>query len=98
MAAYPYVATTFTAGLGGLQDDEVGLAGLRRSVAAVDDLDTAVALDSVRTPGSSAPGPAPRGLRQGPAHGVLLEVPPLVAGVGAPAVRGDDHLRVGVDP
>jgi hypothetical protein len=47
MVAYPYVATTFTAGLGGLQDDEVGLAGLRRSVAAVEDLDTAAALDSV---------------------------------------------------
>jgi hypothetical protein len=50
MAAYPYVASTFTAGLGGLQDDAVGLEGLRRAVAAVDDLDTASALDClVRT-------------------------------------------------
>lgn len=47
MAAYPYVATTFTAGLGGLQAEEVGLAGLRRAVAAVTDLDTVGALRSL---------------------------------------------------
>ncbi|MGZ4710948.1 MAG: phosphotransferase, partial [Acidimicrobiales bacterium] len=44
MAAYPYVASTFTAGLGGLQDDAVGLEGLRRAVIAIDDLDTAAGL------------------------------------------------------
>jgi len=48
MAAYPYVATTFTAGLGGLQDEAVGLEGLRRAVAAIGDLDTASVLDSLR--------------------------------------------------
>ncbi len=47
MAAYPYVATTFTAGLGGLQDDEVGLEGLRRAVDAVTDLETVAALDAL---------------------------------------------------
>jgi len=47
MAAYPYVATTFTAGLGGLQEEEVGLEGLRRAVAAVTDLETAAALGSL---------------------------------------------------
>ena len=48
MAAYPYVATTFTAGLGGLQDEAVGFEGLRRAVAAIGDLDTASVLDSLR--------------------------------------------------
>jgi len=40
MAAYVYVSTTFTSGLGGLQGAEIADAGLRRSVAAVEDLDT----------------------------------------------------------
>ncbi len=39
MVAYTYVATTFTSGLGGLQGTEVADTGLRRSVAAVEDLD-----------------------------------------------------------
>ncbi len=43
MAAYVYVSTTFTNGLGGLQGTEIADAGLRRSVAAVEDLDTASA-------------------------------------------------------
>ncbi len=47
MAAYPYVATTFTAGLGGLQAEEVGREGLRRAVAAVTDLGTVGALASL---------------------------------------------------
>jgi hypothetical protein len=40
MAGYVYVSTTFTCGLGGLQGGEIAEAGLRRSVAAVDDLGT----------------------------------------------------------
>lgn len=40
MAAYVYVATTFTSGLGGLQGSEIADAGLRRSAVAVDDLGT----------------------------------------------------------
>lgn len=40
MAAYPYVSGVFTAGLGGLQGVEIADAGLRRSVAAVEDLGT----------------------------------------------------------
>ena len=48
MAAYPYVASTFTAGLGGLQGHDIALAGLRRSVAAIDELDTWAALATAR--------------------------------------------------
>ena len=44
MAAYAYVAATFTFGLGGLQGDDIADEGLRRAVAAVDDLETHVAL------------------------------------------------------
>lgn len=44
MAAYPYVAMTFTAGLGGLQPDSVAREGLRRAVAAIEDLETVQAL------------------------------------------------------
>lgn len=40
MAAYAYVAATFTSGLGGLQRAEIADAGLRRAVAAVTDLET----------------------------------------------------------
>ena len=47
MAAYPYAATTFTAGMGDLQDDVIALAGLRRAVRAIAELDTAAALRSV---------------------------------------------------
>ena len=47
MAAYPYVATTFTAGLGGLQEEDIGIEGLRRAVAAVTDLDTVAALEAL---------------------------------------------------
>jgi hypothetical protein len=39
MTGYVYVSTTFTSGLGGLQGGEIAEVGLRRSVAAVDDLD-----------------------------------------------------------
>ena len=44
MAAYAYVATVFTSGLGGLQGEAIADAGLRRAIAAVDDLETAAAL------------------------------------------------------
>jgi len=51
MAAYAYVAAVFTFGLGGLQGDDIADAGLRRAVAAVDDLDTAAALGLAASPG-----------------------------------------------
>ena len=44
MAAYAYVATVFTSGLGGLQGEAIADAGLRRAIAAVDDLETAAVL------------------------------------------------------
>ena len=40
MAGYVYVSTTFTSGLGGLQGGEIADTGLRRSVAAIEDLET----------------------------------------------------------
>jgi hypothetical protein len=45
MAGYAYVSAAFTYGLGGLQGDEIADSGLRRAVAAVDDLETAAALE-----------------------------------------------------
>lgn len=44
MAGYAYVSATFTSGLGGLQGDDIAETGLRRSVAAVEDLGTVAAL------------------------------------------------------
>ncbi|MCW2786920.1 MAG: Phosphotransferase enzyme family protein [Marmoricola sp.] len=44
MAGYVYVAATFTSGLGGLQGVEIADTGLRRSVAAVEDLGTVALL------------------------------------------------------
>ena len=44
MVGYAYVAATFTFGLGGLQGDEIADEGLRRAVAAVDDLETTTLL------------------------------------------------------
>ena len=43
-ALHPYVSALTTAGLGGMQDDDVALEGLRRAVAALEDLDTVGAL------------------------------------------------------
>jgi hypothetical protein len=43
-AAYPYVAVTVTAGLGGMQSDDIALTGLQRAVAALNDLETVGAL------------------------------------------------------
>jgi hypothetical protein len=39
-AVQPYLASLATAGLGGMQSDEIVFEGLRRAVAAFDDLDT----------------------------------------------------------
>ncbi len=46
MVAYPYVAATFTSGLGGLQGGEIADEGLRRAAAAVVDLGTVAAVTS----------------------------------------------------
>ena len=43
-ALYAYIATVITAGMGGMQDETIALAGLRRSVAALGDLDTVTTL------------------------------------------------------
>lgn len=43
MIAYVYVSTTFTSGLGGLQGEDIADTGLRRAVAAVEDLETVAA-------------------------------------------------------
>jgi hypothetical protein len=43
-ALYPYVAALITAGIGGMQDEDIALEGLRRAVAALDDLDTVALL------------------------------------------------------
>ncbi len=43
-ALYAYVAALITAGMGGMQDDEIALKGLRRAVVALDDLDTVAVL------------------------------------------------------
>ncbi|MCX6395271.1 MAG: phosphotransferase [Propionibacteriales bacterium] len=44
MVAYVYVSTIFTSGLGGLQGAEIADTGLRRAVAAVEDLGTVAAI------------------------------------------------------
>jgi hypothetical protein len=44
-ALYAYVAALITAGMGGMQAEEIALEGLRRSVAALDDLDTVSLLE-----------------------------------------------------
>ena len=43
-ALYAYVATLITAGMGGMQDENIALEGLARAVSALDDLDTVYAL------------------------------------------------------
>jgi hypothetical protein len=42
---YAYVAALITAGMGGMQAEAIALDGLRRSVAALDDLDTVALLE-----------------------------------------------------
>jgi hypothetical protein len=56
MAAGPYVAATFTVGLAGLQRDDIARSGLRRAVAAIEDLGTADTLDlePIANPGARA--------------------------------------------
>lgn len=44
-ALYPYVATLITAGMGGMQDEDIALKGLERALEALDDLDTVAALE-----------------------------------------------------
>ncbi len=44
-ALYPYVATLIIAGMGGMQAENIAMEGLRRSVAALDDLDTVALLE-----------------------------------------------------
>jgi hypothetical protein len=43
-ALYAYVASLITAGMGGMQVEEIAMEGLRRGVAAHDDLETVAAL------------------------------------------------------
>jgi hypothetical protein len=43
-ALYAYVAALVTAGMGGMQDENIALKGLRRAVAALEDLDTVAVL------------------------------------------------------
>ncbi len=45
-ALYAYVAPLITAGMGGMQVEDIAMEGLRRGVAALDDLDTVAALKS----------------------------------------------------
>ncbi|MFI5507217.1 phosphotransferase [Mycobacterium sp. NPDC051804] len=44
-ALYAYVAALVTAGMGGMQDEGIALKGLRRAVAALEDLDTVAVLE-----------------------------------------------------
>lgn len=43
-ALYAYIAALITAGMGGMQDEAIAMEGLRRAVAALEDLDTVYAL------------------------------------------------------
>jgi hypothetical protein len=45
-AQYAYTATVITAGMGGMQDERIALEGVRRGVAALEDLDTVSVLRS----------------------------------------------------
>ena len=44
-ALYAYVASLITAGMGGMQAEGIALEGLRRGVAALEDLDTVALLE-----------------------------------------------------
>ncbi len=44
-ASYAYVASLITAGIGGMQDEGIAIEGLKRGVAALDDLDTVALLE-----------------------------------------------------
>lgn len=60
-ASYAFVAALITAGLGGMQDEEIALTGLIRTVAALEDLDTVAVLQE---------GLRDNGVRAGTSHGV----------------------------
>jgi len=44
-ALYAYVAALITAGMGGMQTEGIAMEGLRRGVAALEDLDTVALLE-----------------------------------------------------
>ncbi|MGP4053668.1 phosphotransferase [Mycobacterium sp. 4D054] len=44
-AMYPYVAALITAGMGGMQDEQIAVKGVERSLEALEDLDTVALLD-----------------------------------------------------
>jgi aminoglycoside phosphotransferase (APT) family kinase protein len=44
-ALYAYVASLITAGIGGMQNEGIAIEGLKRGVAALDDLDTVALLE-----------------------------------------------------
>lgn len=44
-ALYPYVATSIVLGMGGMQSEAITVAGLRRAIAALEDLDTVSLLE-----------------------------------------------------
>lgn len=44
-ALYAYVAPLITAGMGGMQAENIAIEGVRRGVAALDDLDTITLLE-----------------------------------------------------
>lgn len=43
-ALYPHIAPLIVAGMGGMQSESIAIEGLRRGVAALDDLDTVALL------------------------------------------------------
>ncbi|WP_372441084.1 phosphotransferase [Mycolicibacterium mengxianglii] len=47
-ALYAYVAALITAGMGGMQNEDIAMAGLARAVTALDDLETVAALRAAR--------------------------------------------------
>ncbi len=44
-ALYPYVATLIVSGMGGMQSEAIAVEGLRRAIAALEDLDTVSLLE-----------------------------------------------------
>jgi Ser/Thr protein kinase RdoA (MazF antagonist) len=64
-ALHPYVSALATAGLGGMQADDVAVEGLRRAIAALEDLDTVRMLCADITPSTRRPvAGTPRALRR----------------------------------
>lgn len=46
-ASYPYVAALITAGMGGMQVEDIAMKGLERSLNALDDLETVTAVTRI---------------------------------------------------